>query len=234
MWYPKPNIRQSLFVVEQMHCTLAHALDSNENKIDKVAVLCDVAIVLAHLHDRGIVHGDVRAENVLVNDEFTKAKISDFGHSCHSSITEVTRPRAQQAGTLYLAPEVRANAYYKATPRVDCWGFGLMMCDTMHGSGRSEFLGAHDAELHRAANAWAACIRDTKVKIAAMACLQREEKRRPLMANVYLHLASAVPMGETSPLAVETATEFGPQKVIGTLLLTQGSSGIAGREGNRK
>lgn len=36
---------------------------------------------LGHLHDRGIVHGDLKGNNILVGEDETKAKLADFGLS---------------------------------------------------------------------------------------------------------------------------------------------------------
>lgn len=197
IWYQPHSSTPALIVVEKMARTLEDGLKSGGNKIDRIAVLRDTAAAIAHLHDRGIVHGDVKPANVLLNEDETQAKLAGFGSSsCSSNKTTLTVGRQQSGIPFYMAPEFRENDRCKTTPKIDCWAFGLLICEVMNAAGYNAFVSAHRTDLHGAAKAWAGGIRDRMVKAAATACVQPDAKHRPLMKEVYLHLAGVVAIGD--------------------------------------
>jgi hypothetical protein len=67
-----------------------------------LGIACDVADALAHLHQRGVMHGDLYAHNILIDPVHGQAKLGDFGAA--------TRLPAQpcNVGRGLLALEVRA------------------------------------------------------------------------------------------------------------------------------
>ncbi|KAJ7881595.1 kinase-like domain-containing protein [Mycena olivaceomarginata] len=100
---------------------------------DKRKLLHDVAVGLAFLHDAGVVHGDLKAENILV-DKDGVACIGDFGISRIHGVSGFTT--SHRAGTLvYMAPELWAyvtrhgkdqSPAPRATFESDIWTFGLV------------------------------------------------------------------------------------------------------------
>jgi hypothetical protein len=67
-----------------------------------LGIACDVAGALAHLHQRGVMHGDLYAHNILIDPVHGQARLGDFGAA--------TRLPAQSndVGRGLLALEVRA------------------------------------------------------------------------------------------------------------------------------
>jgi hypothetical protein len=67
-----------------------------------LGIACDVADALAHLHQRGVMHGDLYAHNILIDPVHGQARLGDFGAA--------TRLPAQQRDVCQglLALEVRA------------------------------------------------------------------------------------------------------------------------------
>ncbi|XP_043355124.1 ribosomal protein S6 kinase-related protein isoform X4 [Dermochelys coriacea] len=82
----------------------------------------ELVLVLGYLHDLGIVHRDVKMENVLL-DERGHLKLTDFGLSRHLRRGE----RAYTiCGTLqYMAPEVLSGGPYSHS--ADWWSLGILL-----------------------------------------------------------------------------------------------------------
>lgn len=197
MWYLPLRAQHALIVIERIKRTLADALDNDSCGIDRDAILGDTAAAIAHLHECGIVHRDVKAANILLDEDGTQAKLADFGTSRRSFSSTTPMIDTQQAGTpFYMPPEVRQNADCKATSEIDCWAFGLLICEVMNPTGRNAFVGTHYADLHGAAKRWASGICDKKLRVAALACIQREAKRKPPLKEVYLHIVGTTVTGE--------------------------------------
>lgn len=104
-----------------------------EQTLDLATQICNV---LDHAHSRGIVHRDIKSENILV-DEQGQIKIMDFGlaHSLDAS-------RLTQAGTMlgtvyYLAPEVAMGETIDA--RADLYSLGVLLYELT--TGRLPFEG---------------------------------------------------------------------------------------------
>jgi len=60
---------------------------------------------LIYLHSKGLAHRDIKPENIVLSNDFSCAKLIDFGFCCFSDEHYGTKPK----GTLeYLSPEVNA------------------------------------------------------------------------------------------------------------------------------
>ena len=81
---------------------------------------------LAHLHDRRILHRDLKPQNILVQRSDRRLKLADFGLS-----RAFARPRAftHEVVTLwYRAPEILLGAEHYSTP-VDVWSVGCVLAE---------------------------------------------------------------------------------------------------------
>lgn len=94
-------------------------------------IITDVSQALAHCHARGVLHRDMKAENILLDEE--GAYLADFGCARHID-TDERRPLAKgdciSVGTpYYMAPEdtnpgQRGMSIGKST---DLWGLGAVL-----------------------------------------------------------------------------------------------------------
>lgn len=199
MWLPSIPARQVFIVVEKMERTLEEALlTGGGGEIDRVAILRDVAAALAHLHDLGIVHRNVKPATILLNSNNTQANLSGFSTSYHRSTNTPANAATHLPHTLfYMHPDERANPSCKTTTKVDIWAFGLVACEDMTGEGRSKFLDKHHASLHEAASTLAEGISHTQARFVAVACLKNRAEERASMKDIYLHLEEIVGLGNT-------------------------------------
>jgi serine/threonine protein kinase len=99
-------------------------------------LLVQVAAALAHAHERGVVHGDLKPENIVFDGE-DRPKITDFGLGTTVAGAEVALSCSLASvelggGTLaYLAPERHSGA--PASPAGDVWSFGIILFEAVFG-----------------------------------------------------------------------------------------------------
>ena len=111
-----------------------------------------IADALAHAHERGVVHRDLKSANVVVSPE-GQVKVLDFGlakrpperekaESTHA--TETLTEAGAIAGTLpYMAPEVLSGK--PADARSDLWALGVVLSEMA--AGQLPFRGQSGYEL---------------------------------------------------------------------------------------
>ncbi|HEX8434712.1 serine/threonine-protein kinase [Archangium sp.] len=105
----------------------------------QVGVLSELALVLAELHERGVCHRDLKADNVLVREGDDRPFLIDFG--AVSLPGAYTLTRALPPMTFHnMAPEVAAflragewehGAHLAAHPGVDLYAFGALLYEAL-------------------------------------------------------------------------------------------------------
>ncbi|MEM7391514.1 MAG: serine/threonine-protein kinase [Verrucomicrobiota bacterium] len=189
---------QPYIVMEMIEGYRMEDLMTNKNRMNEVTLLeisVDVTKGMQAANKIGIVHGDIKPENILVDKRGT-AKVVDFGlaRAFHESDDEVW-------GTPYfIAPERALNA--KEDHRSDIYSLGVTMFDAL--AGRPPFEGETvaevvDARIHEAApDLLSLCSNVTPETAAVVACMleRRPDDRYPdhksLLADLYGALSAAL------------------------------------------
>lgn len=85
-------------------------------------ILVQLVLALQHIHSRGVLHRDVKLDNILLNDQLD-CKICDFGVSRFMTPQELI---FEKCGTpAYLAPEVLQEKGYSGF-KADIWSLGVL------------------------------------------------------------------------------------------------------------
>jgi serine/threonine-protein kinase len=87
-------------------------------------LVADVGSGLVALHDRGLLHRDVKPSNVLLDDR-GNALLTDFGLAKGPAYTALTRPGELLGTPDYLAPEIIEGD--GATPASDVYALGCLV-----------------------------------------------------------------------------------------------------------
>ena len=162
----------------------------------KLAIFFQIVQALAVVHRRGIVHRDVKPENILINDDL-HVKLADFGLAHLSDAARVTEKSSILGTPGYMAPEqIRGEAL---TPAVDVFSLGIVgyeLCTGVNpflgpdiGSTINNILTRPENDLWNQPTGMA-----PELARSIRACLQRNSQKRPATAeSVCEELAVAFP-----------------------------------------
>lgn len=140
-----------------------------------LALGIEVADALAHAHQRGLVHRDVKPSNVLI-DAAGRARLTDFGLALIAEAQLSITPSGAVLGTpSYMAPEQLGGAH-EVDARADVYGLGATLYRLLTGRSprviRERYLPAEVAELVLR------CVEDEpRARYQDMASLQRDLER---------------------------------------------------------
>ena len=171
--------------------------------------LCDA---LDHAHQRGVIHRDVKPQNVMVVADPAAgvgfAKLADFGVAHVASGEAITRT-GDVVGTLaYMAPEQAEGA--RTTPASDVYSLALSLYEAWTGSNpvRAGGPAATARRLGRPLPSLAATRRDLPLELcdAIDDALDIDPGRRPAPGELRAELAAAEPNLDDEGGLVEPAT----------------------------
>ncbi len=171
---------------------------------EAVSILRDVARALAYAHGRGIVHRDIKPDNVLLSGG--SATVTDFGiakaiNAARTGGGAAGTETLTQVGTsigtpTYMAPE-QALGDPDTDHRADIYAFGVMAYEMLagkppfQGSNPSKVLAAH---LGEAATPLGNVAPDAPPALAelVMLCLEKDPDKRPQDASQLVRVLDTV------------------------------------------
>ena len=123
--------KDSVYIIEELvtNGNLKDYLLSNRlGEKEKITIIKQLATSIQFLHVHGIVHRDLKLENILIDKktvnahDFIQTKIIDFGLS--TFFFGSTKMKDKYGTLLYLPPEIVLSRSY--TQKLDIWDFGLI------------------------------------------------------------------------------------------------------------
>ncbi len=135
---------QQFIVMEFIEGTTLKVLSSNEQlSIERVSGLgLQIAQGLRAAHERGIVHRDIKSENIMVAND-GRIRIMDFGLAKLGRDIGLTKTGTTVGTISYMSPEqVQGN---EVDQRTDLWSFGVILYEML--TSRLPFQGMHEAAL---------------------------------------------------------------------------------------
>ena len=118
--------------------SLAHLLEHDTLSFaGAVQLAAEVAVALAHAHDQGFVHRDIKPRNILL-DADDRPHIADFGLAARHR--EAGESSDEIAGTThYMSPEQARGESHRIDGRTDIWALGVVFYQML--TGRLPFTG---------------------------------------------------------------------------------------------
>jgi len=152
---------------------------------DAVAIGRQTALGLQSAHDAGLVHRDVKPQNLLVRDD-GMVKIADFGIARAAELSHLTQLGTVLGTAAYLSPEQARGD--EVTASADIYSLGAVLYEEL--TGRPPFEFASLAELaEKQRDGVVTPVRDLEpsvpeaVEAVVMRCLAREPRFRPSAAG---------------------------------------------------
>jgi TolB-like protein/Tfp pilus assembly protein PilF len=172
---------------------------------DAVRVLSDVAKALEYAHERGIVHRDIKPDNVLIAR--SSAAVTDFGIAKALAASKMQGPTQVPGGTLtqigtslgtptYMAPE-QAAGDPNTDHRADIYALGCMAYELLagqppfHGLSPHQLFAAHIAERPAPLAARQPNV-PPPLATLVMWCLEKDPAMRPQTAGEVLDALESV------------------------------------------
>ena len=159
----------------------------------------EVCAGLAHAHERGVIHRDIKPHNILL-DENSHAKLTDFGIARALDTSQATLTGAYLGTALYSSPEQLQGQ--KVTPKSDVYSLGATLYQAA--TGEAPFSGGTPIEVasqHVSKAPTPPRERGADVgedlEFLILACLAKQADDRPTAEEARTRLEAGIPAATT-------------------------------------
>jgi hypothetical protein len=183
----------------------------------------DIADALAHAHDAGVVHRDVKPANVLLAGE-GRAKLADFGIVRLDGADTITTGGRALGTPAYVAPEqVRGEP---VGPAADVFSLGLVVLEAVTGERTFDGQGLAAAMARLEERVEVPESVSPRLRAALVAMTEPEPDRRPTAATCALLLGEALEGAtEAIPVAATATTAIPVPAPAGVSVPGRGRTG---------
>lgn len=138
-------------VLELMQSSLAERLSGRQIDLRALrATLAHVLRALKYLHAQGIIHGDIKPGNLMI-DARRRVKLGDFGLACRVATVDGSLLKGT---TKYMAPETVSDDFGDVGPASDLYSLGFSAYDLMCGPNFEELFPGLNAKGRNQQVAW--------------------------------------------------------------------------------
>ncbi|KAB2880631.1 protein kinase [bacterium] len=109
---------------------------------DAISYAVQIGEALQEAHAKGIVHRDVKSENIMINSK-NQIKVMDFGLAKLRGSVKLTKSSSTTGTLAYMAPEQIQGQEIDA--RADIFSFGVVLYEML--TGNTPFRGEHEAAM---------------------------------------------------------------------------------------
>ena len=180
----------ALLVMELMHQTLEEFLEKNRGTLPlwkQVHVILKIALGLSflHHHDPQILHRDLTAKNVLMNEEGNVVKISDLGQAKFRPSSVVYLTTKAPGCIAYMPPECLVDRPH-FTDKGDVFSLGVVALQVSTQERPSVGFGIREGqkEVERRSADLARLPSNHPMKTPILRCLQDDPAKRPSSRDV--------------------------------------------------
>lgn len=169
-------------------------------------IAAEVADALSHAHERGVVHRDVKAANVLLGLD-GEARLADFGIArvLEEEATRLTDTGMIAGTLLYLAPEQLRGE--PAGPPADVYGVGVLLAEML--SGQPPYQVSTPLALAEAQRTPPLAIGDAPPSLAVIVrqALDPDPERRPPSSGALAAGLREWLVGDAAPPPIDSAPD---------------------------
>ncbi len=173
----------------------------------------EVCSGLAHAHERGVIHRDIKPHNILL-DENGHAKVTDFGIARALDTSQATLTGAYLGTALYSSPEQLQG--HKVTPKSDVYSLGTTLYQAA--TGEAPFSGGTPIEVasqhvSKAPTPPREMGADVSEDLEALilACLAKQADDRPTAEEARSRLEAAIPSAGATQAQTEALAAAPPR-----------------------
>ena len=177
----------------------------------------EVCAGLAHAHERGIIHRDIKPHNILL-DENGHAKVADFGIARALDTTQATRTGFFLGTALYSSPEQLQGQ--RVTPKSDIYSLGTTLYQAA--AGEPPFVGQTPIEIasqHVSKSPAPPRSRGAEVsgnlEALILSCLAKEPDDRPTAEEVRSQMDAQIRSAAASVVAAQSPAALSPPPPAG-------------------